>query len=89
MTSARFVAIAAFLLVCFLGAYLSGCGPSARQVQVAYQRAADACVIEAHQIEAECPSGDACIARLHELRGRCDRALARVCDNRSGRRVCP
>lgn len=70
-------------------AYCGGCGPSARQVQVAYQRQADACVIEAHQLEADCPSGDACIARLHELRARCDAELARICDNRSGRRVCP
>jgi len=68
---------------------LSGCGPSAKQVQLAYQRAADACVVEAHQLEAACPSGDACIAKLHELRARCDAELARICDNRSGRRVCP
>lgn len=70
-------------------ASLNGCGPSAKQVQLAYQRAADACVVEAHQLEAACPSGDACIAKLHELRARCDAELARICDNRSGRRVCP
>ena len=68
---------------------LSGCGPSAKQVQVAYQRAADACVVEAHQLEADCPHGDECVAKLHELRARCDAELARICDNRSGRRVCP
>lgn len=83
------VAILLTLGVFALLASLNGCGPSARQVQVAYQRAADACVVEAHQLEAACPSGDACIARLHELRARCDAELARICDNRSGRRVCP
>jgi len=70
-------------------ASLNGCGPSAKQVQLAYQRAADACVVEAHQLEADCPHGDECVANLHELRARCDAELARICDNRSGRRVCP
>ena len=82
----------ALLLACAvfaLLASLSGCGPSARQVQVAYQRQADQCVVEAHQLEADCPHGDECVAKLHELRARCDAELARICDNRSGRRVCP
>jgi hypothetical protein len=86
---AAMVAIILTLGVFALLASLSGCGPSAKQVQIAYQRAADACVVEAHQLESACPSGDACIARLHELRARCDAELARICDNRSGRRVCP
>jgi hypothetical protein len=46
-------------------------------------------VVEAHQLEADCPHGDECVANLHELRARCDAELARICDNRSGRRVCP
>ena len=86
---AAMVAIILTLGVFALLASLSGCGPSARQVQVAYQRQADQCVVEAHQLEADCPHGDECVAKLHELRARCDAELARICDNRSGRRVCP